>query len=423
MPARLLHAGLSHAAARPRRRARAQPARSALLGRFRAFGGFELRFQLTDAGDQVGQVRMRDRAALDQLGGLLPKVAVRLRELPFRLIGVDPACVICTTLAVASFSRLKSFAPSLSSAMPASLVRLFGGNGLCRCSPPSMSSIAARALSCTARRRSSSDGCGCSRRLRPRRLARPCGTPRASASAPRQDRWRPRAPCASGGRRSPEDERPATPSQVRRRRIRGRCYSSVTSRLAPRRSFPTAPAREADSDRGKENRERERVRNPTHARSGTGRGAPDRDRVAHARAGREERRNVALARRVGPAAARLRDRPQVGRRVPPAPVRRAAGDARRDHPRPEDHRRRHAPHGHSSRQGRRPRRAAAAPARPRSARATSARAPPRGCARGDSRPRRQRPSEAEAVAAEAERSRPEAGDRNRAQTPTRRGVR
>ncbi len=70
-----------------------------------------------------------------------------------------------------------------------------------------------------------------------------------------------------------------------------------------------------------------------------------RDRHAHARARREGRRHLGGPPAVGPPAARVRDRPQAGGRLPPADVHVRADRARRDLARPEDHGRRHAAPG------------------------------------------------------------------------------
>ena len=57
-------------------------------------------------------------------------------------------------------------------------------------------------------------------------------------------------------------------------------------------------------------------------------------------------------RAVGPSQARLRDRPQARRRLPPAALHGRTGHPRRGLARPQDHRRRHAPPRSSARQGR-----------------------------------------------------------------------
>ena len=123
------------------------------------------------------------------------------------------------------------------------------------------------------------------RRRRLRRRLRRRAIPRASASAPPQGRRQ--APSSCGGGRT---RRNPWPTLTRRENgAFGRDATLPrTSRLASRRVFPPAQAREADSDRGKEKRGNcERVRNPAHARPRARRGAPDGDRHAHPGARRE----------------------------------------------------------------------------------------------------------------------------------------
>ena len=69
----------------------------------------------------------------------------------------------------------------------------------------------------------------------------------------------------------------------------------------------------------------------------------ERDHPAHPRRRRGRGRHLGRPRAVGPPAPRLRDRPQGRGGLPPAALHGAARDARRDHARPQDHRRRHAP--------------------------------------------------------------------------------
>src|SRR5256886_15639015 len=113
-----------------------------------------------------------------------------------------------------------------------------------------------------------------------------------------------------------------------------------------------APAGGAASDRRKGgDRERNRLRNPAHARSRAAGGPAERDRQALARADQEERRQMGRPPAMGAAPSRLRDRPQARGHLSPAHVRGRAGDARRDLARAQDHGRRHAPQGGAPREG------------------------------------------------------------------------
>src|SRR5918912_3094143 len=121
-------------------------------------------------------------------------------------------------------------------------------------------------------------------------------------------------------------------------------WPPLPASLRAGRSRRRLPARPTETE-GRRFGNVERLRDPAHAGSGASRGAPERDRRENARARGTRRRHVALARRVGPAQARVRDRAQGGGVVPPADVRLRARDARGALSGPEDHGRRHAPHG------------------------------------------------------------------------------
>ena len=166
-----------------------------------------------------------------------------------------------------------------------------------------MSSIAARARSWTARRRSSSAAGS----LRP--PAPVSGRRRRLVGArllelPLQLLGRVGAGGAGSASAAGETHQATprgNPNPARKRRIRGRCYSSADfsprSRADP---FPVgAGTRGRLRPREGATRERERLRDSADARSGDSGGAPRRDHRPHARADREGRRHLALPRRRG----------------------------------------------------------------------------------------------------------------------------
>ena len=130
------------------------------------------------------------------------------------------------------------------------------------------------------------------------------------------------------------------------------------------RPFPAARTRWSRfRPRGGE-RGRVGIRDSAAARPRPGRRSPGGDRLAHARAGRARRRHLGSARRVGQAQARVRDRAQGRRELPPPAFHVRCGHARRGVARPADRRRGHAPHGDPSNRGEsRPAGSGAAPAR------------------------------------------------------------
>ena len=189
-----------------------------------------------------------------------------------------------------------------------------------------MASIASCACSCTRRRRSSSDtgsssaggtsaGVASSATRVSAIAERSSSAGSAAADASTAAVRRRRRRIASSSTATPS----APPSHARALRTR-RCYPVV--RFLPRlaASVPGVACRRGRL-RPKEGdeRERERVRDLAHAGPRAPGGAPDRDRRPHPRAHGEGRRHVGRPRRLGPAAARLRDRPQGGGRLPPAP--------------------------------------------------------------------------------------------------------
>ena len=162
---------------------------------------------------------------------------------------------------------------------------------------------------------------------------------------------------------TPHPERAHRTSQPRKPPIHGRMLLC--------RGLLLRTATKAGPSRPKEEAVASRLRDPAHARSRAARGAPGRDHRARSRADRERRRHLGRPRPLGPAQARVRDRQEDGRDLPPAPVRRRAGDARRAVADPQDHGRRHAPPPDAPHQGRtRPR-----PPRPRAGRDGASREP------------------------------------------------
>ena len=103
---------------------------------------------------------------------------------------------------------------------------------------------------------------------------------------------------------------------------RSSCLAS--RRLVPERRPPVRPPK----TEGRSHPERDRLRDIADARPRGARGAPGRDPRAHPRADRARRRKLGFARAVGPAQARLRDRPQGRGRVPPADVQGRPADPR-----------------------------------------------------------------------------------------------
>ena len=199
------------------------------------------------------------------------------------------------------------------------------------------------------------------RRAARRRPAPLRATRRACASAPPPGRRLERLRLAAPAEKPREHRRQPYPGEKTAHWRPMLLFRGLLASSRADRSRPRLHARPPQTE-GRSNEGLERLRDSADARSGRSRGAPRRDHRAHPRRDREGRRQLAIPRRVGPAPARLRDRPQDRRRLPPAPVRRRAGDARRGDARAEDHRRRHAPHGDAAPEGRRPRRRAAAAA-------------------------------------------------------------
>ena len=331
---------------------------------------------------------MRDRAALDELGRLAAEVAVGLRELVPLLEILDPWPRLLEGDARRRPSagrgsrlllRLGSHAPILSAgASP----RMRSIDSRARAGGPRRG--ARRAAPPAARR-----GLRLGRRLR-LLAARDSSSLRFSSSAGIGAPARAQ-PLAAGGRTRRDPS--ANPTPARKRRIRGRCYSSAD--FSPRTRadpFPSALAREADSDRGKENEgtvndyEILLMLDPETA---------------------EERQTEIIARTrelVEKGGGNWLSHDAWGRRRLAYEIDHKtdgvyhllqfdarAGDARRDDARAEDHRRRHAPHGDAAPEGRRPgrRRRRRCPRR-RERRSAGARGAPQRRAPAPARPSRPR---------------------------------
>ena len=235
-----------------------------------------------------------------------------------------------------------------------------------------------RSQSCWRRARPSRRGrargrCGAASRGR---ASRPRSAARAARAGPPAAAPRPRRPCSPraspGARRRGRARREAQAARaggagarslLRRARLppprglasRARWYTGSTSRHARRAARPEAAPRRRGRFRPREEGRSsgcERIRDSAHAGPRARRGALGGDHRAHPNERRGRRRHVGRSRAVGPPQARLRDRPQAGRRVPPPALHRDAGDARRDLARAQDHGRRHAPPRGAARQGR-----------------------------------------------------------------------
>ena len=232
-----------------------------------------------------------------------------------------------------------------------------------------MSSSAARPCSCTSARRSStvsSGGSGASGGSSARDSAslrrsssagivagrRRCGLVELRDSARRLRSRRTSAAMPMETSSQVRRLRIGADGTARRERTPRCCYHPAASCLASARPFPVVseaarPTRPKEGDTGT----CDRVRDSAAARPGPGGGSPGRGRHAHPRAGREGRRLMGRARRLGSAQARLRDRPQGRGRLPPAAVHLRGRDAGRDLARAPNRRRRPAPHGDTSDRG------------------------------------------------------------------------